>query len=250
MPRSIPNPSDLDSTDFATDRSRVKLSSQVYEAVLTKIVNGHYPEGSKLPTETALAKNFSVSRPVVREALARLRDDGLVQARQGVGSFVLKRPGSALLRFAPIGSIADIQRHFEFRGAIEPFAAQLAASRRDETALKTIARAIDMLEEAIDANDVTVEADFAFHRAVADASGNQFFATTLASLEDTAKSAMLLNRQLSLHNPAGRLTLMLAEHRAVHDAIGASDPDRAFDAMRTHIEDSRRRVFDGGLNET
>ena len=235
--------------DFATDRSRVKLSSQVYEAVLTEIVNGRYPEGSKLPTEATLAKQFSVSRPVVREALARLRDDGLVQARQGVGSFVLRRPGSALLRFAPIGSIADIQRHFEFRSALEPHAARLAASRRDAAALEAIAEAIALLEAVVEADEVTVEADFAFHRAVAEASGNQFFATTLASLEDTAKSAMLLNRQLSLHNPAGRRSLLLAEHRTVYDAISARDPDRAFQTMLTHIEDSRQRVFGSGQQE-
>jgi len=249
MTRSTPKEKETVAADFTTERSRVKLSSQVYEAVLTEIVNGSYPEGSRLPTESALARKFAVSRPVVREALARLRDDGLVQARQGVGSFVLKRPGTDLLRFAPIGSIADIQRHFEFRSAIEPSAAGLAASRRDAAGLAAIAAAITMLEEAIETNDVTVEADFAFHRAVAEASGNQFFATTLASLEGTAKSAMLLNRQLSLHNPVGRLTLMLAEHSSIYDAISASDADRAFDAMRSHIEDSRGRVFDGGSKE-
>lgn len=246
MRNTTAKPSVTGSHGIAARRTRDKLSNQVYEAVLTAIVNGRYPEGSKLPTETALAEEFSVSRPVVREALARLRDDGLVHPRQGAGSFVLRRPDSALLRFAPIGSIADIQRHFEFRTAVEPNAASLAASRRDDSALQGIARTLDKLEAAIAAGTATVEADFAFHKAVAEASGNQFFATTLASLEAAAKSAMLLNRQLSLHNPAERLTLVLAEHRAVFDAIVARDAGRAFEAMRTHIEDSRRRVFDGG----
>jgi GntR family transcriptional repressor for pyruvate dehydrogenase complex len=226
-------------------RQQVKLSDQVYEVVLTDIVQGRYPEGAKLPTETMLAQEFAVSRPVVREALARLRDDGLIQPRQGAGSFVLKRPGSALLRYAPIGSIADIQRCFEFRLAVEPMAARLAAARRDEAALEKFDAALRSLSEAIEMGTVDVESDFAFHKTVADASGNAYFSTTLHSLEQSFKTAMLLNRQLSLLNPSQRLNLVQAEHRAVYDAILARDEDAAFAAMHKHIQDARRRVFDG-----
>lgn len=226
-------------------RQQVKLSDQVYEVVLTDIVKGRYPEGSKLPTEATLAQEFSVSRPVVREALARLRDDGLIQPRQGAGSFVLTRPGTALLRFAPIGSIADIQRCFEFRIAVEPMAARLAASRRDNAVLDTIQSALQSLDEAVRKGTVDVDSDYAFHRAVADASGNPYFATTLHSLEESVNTAMLLNRQLSLQNPAERSNLVLAEHTVIYEAIRAQDEDRAFEAMQTHIQESRRRVFDG-----
>jgi DNA-binding FadR family transcriptional regulator len=226
-------------------RQQAKLSDQVYEVVLTEIVRGRYPEGAKLPTETALAQEFAVSRPVVREALSRLRDDGLIQPRQGAGSFVMKRPGSALLRFAPIGSIADIQRCFEFRIAVEPMAARLAAVRRDEAELAEIEAAIRALGESIVRGTVVVDADFAFHKSVADASGNAYFSTTLQSLEQSFKTAMLLNRQLSLSNPAQRLNLVQAEHRAVYQAILASDEDAAFNAMLKHVHDARRRVFDG-----
>lgn len=226
-------------------RPQEKLGDQVYEAILTDIVKGRYPEGAKLPTEVSLAQEFAVSRPVVREALARLRDDGLVQPRQGAGSFVLRRPDSALLRFAPIGSIADIQRCFEFRVAVEPMAARLAAARRDDAKLDALAATLEGLQKAVESGSVGVESDFAFHKAVADASGNRFFSTTLHSLEESSKTAMLLNRQLSLHNPAERLTLVQGEHRAVYEAIKAQDSDAAFEAMRRHIEDARQRVFDG-----
>ena len=214
--------------------------------MLTDIVQGRYAEGAKLPTETALARAFSVSRPVVREALARLRDDGLIQPRQGAGSFVLKRPASALLRFAPIGSIADIQRCFEFRIAVEPMAARLAASRRDDAALEKIEATLRALREAIKMGTVDIEADFAFHKAVAEASGNSYFSTTLRiSLEQSVRTAMLLNRQLSLHNPVQRLNLVQAEHKVIYEAILAGDEDAAFETMHKHIQDARRRVFDG-----
>ena len=82
-------------------------------------------------------------------------------------------------------------------------------------------------------------------RAVAEASGNAYFSTTLNSLEQSVKTAMLLNRQLSLQNPVQRLDLVQAEHKVVYEAILAGDEDAAFEAMQKHVQDARRRVFDG-----
>ncbi|MEC7963679.1 MAG: GntR family transcriptional regulator, partial [Pseudomonadota bacterium] len=106
------------------------LSDRVYETVLSKIMDGEFPVGSKLPTEHALCEQFGVSRPVLRQALKQLREDDVIVSRQGSGSFVRRRPETGVLDFAPVGSIADIQRTFEFRSAIEGEAAYLAATRR------------------------------------------------------------------------------------------------------------------------
>ena len=226
-------------------RQQTKLSDQVYDDILTGIVNGRYPEGTKLPTETVLANEFAVSRPVIREALARLRDDGLIQPRQGAGSFVIRRPGTALLKFAPIGSIADIQRCFEFRIAVEPVAARLAATRRDTAMVGMIRDLLKAQDEAANGGVADVDSDFQFHKAVADASGNGYFSTTLQSLEESMKTAMLLNRQLSLQNPRKKLHLRQTEHKVIFEAIAASDADAAFEAMHNHIDTARRRIFDG-----
>lgn len=231
-----------------TSRHATKLSDEIYGVVLADIIQGRYPEGAKLPPESVLAEAFAVSRPVVREALARLRDDGLIQPRRGAGSFVLKRPAHALLHFAPIGSIGDIQRCFEFRLALEPEAARLAASRRDDAMLGKISASLAALREAIETGAVNVEADFAFHKAVADCSSNAYFSTALQSLEQSLKTAMLLNRQLSLQNPAQRLHLVQEEHKLIFEAILAGDGDAAHTAMYRHIQDARRRVFDGESN--
>ncbi|MEZ7881334.1 MAG: GntR family transcriptional regulator, partial [Rhodospirillales bacterium] len=106
-----------------------KLSDQAYERILAKIVDGQFPENSKLPAEIELSKQLEVSRPVLRQALARLRQDEVISSRQGSGSFVMRRPASQMLDFAPVGSIADIQRCFEFRAAVEGAGAALAAER-------------------------------------------------------------------------------------------------------------------------
>src|ERR687895_671455 len=120
-----------------------KLSSGIYEQLFERIVVGEFPVNARLPSETELARRFGASRPVVREALARLRDDGLIVSRQGSGSYVKKRPDQAVLQFVPVGSIADIQRCFEFRAGLEAAAAALAATRWEEGDLADIKAAFD-----------------------------------------------------------------------------------------------------------
>ncbi len=217
----------------------------MYEGVLSEIMRGVYAEGDRLPTETALAEQFSVSRPVVREALAQLRDDGVIVIRRGSGSYVQKRPNAAVLRFAPLGSIADIQRCFEFRTAIEPAAAALAAVRRGRAEMTALREALDALDAAVASGALGTDADFAFHRAVAAASRNGFFETTLNSLEGAITSAIAVNRNLSLLDPQERLALVQREHERVFEEIEAGRADGAEKAMRLHIEGARRRIFEG-----
>lgn len=224
---------------------RDRLSARVYESILEDILDGTYQEGDRLPSESALAASFEVSRPVVREALAQLRDDGLLNARRGSGSYVTGRPSKAVLQFAPLGSIADIQRCFEFRIALEPAAANFAAQRRDADQLRRLEAAVASLDEAVRTGALGAEADFEFHLAVAQASGNSFFETTLVSLESVTKSAIALNRNLSLLNPSERLAIVQKEHEAVLEAIETGNGDDAELAMRRHLEGARRRVFEG-----
>lgn len=222
-----------------------RLSDRVYEALLDEIMRDVYAVGQRLPTETSLAERFSVSRPVIREAMAQLRDDGLIQVRRGSGSYLVKRPNTAVLEYAPIGSIADIQRSFEFRAAIEPAAASLAAARRSAQDIETLHLALDALANAVTSGALGAEVDFAFHRAVAAASGNGFFEVTLNSLQETVTSAISVNRHLSLLDPRERLALVQREHERVFHEIEAGRPEDAREAMRQHIDGARRRVFEG-----
>ena len=222
-----------------------KLSDRVYEHVLNQIILGIYAVNSRLPPENGLADQLGVSRPVVREALKRLRDDGLIASRQGAGSFVVMRPAEDVYNFAPVGSIADIQRCFVFRIAVEGEAAALAARDHDAEGLRRIAEAIDALERVIQDGSLGVEEDIAFHRSVAEATGNRFFTGTLAALEAQTALGITLNRNLSLIQPRSRILRGQKEHRVVLEAIADRDEDGARKAMRGHIENARKRVFEG-----
>jgi DNA-binding FadR family transcriptional regulator len=221
-----------------------KLSGYVYDAIFKLIASGEYTEASRLPTESALCQRFEVSRPVVREALARLRDDGLIQSRQGSGSFVTRRPNGNVLRFVQIGSVSDIQRCYDFRIGFEAASARLAAKSRGEEELRTLRMALNELEHCILTGELGADADAAFHGAVALATRNPYHILVQNSLEQSIKLGMNLARNLSLLRPATRLQIVQQEHIEIFRAIEQKRDDEAAQLMALHIENARRRVFD------
>lgn len=233
----------------ARDTRDRTLADTVYENVLARIVRGDFPVGEKLPTEHELSLEMGVSRPVLRQALKQLREDGVVVSRQGSGSFVRRKPEEAVLDFAPIGSIADIQRTFEFRAAIEGEAAFLAAQRRSERELRQIQAALEELDRCVRTGELGVDADEAFHAAVCAASDNHYFMSARNSMKANILTGLNLTRNLSLTKSQERLALVQAEHDAIFAAITARDGEAARRAMRNHIESARRRVFDGDIGQ-
>lgn len=227
-----------------TDRT---LSDLAYEKILSHVVNGDFQVGEKLPSEHTLSDQLSVSRPVLRQALKQLREDGIIVSRQGSGSFVNRRPGGEILDFAPVGSIADIQRTFEFRAALEGEAAYLAAKRRSDADLESLRQALVVLDQCVAEGNLGVEADETFHIAICRASDNQYFVSARTSMKANILTGMNLTRNLSLLRPQERMQLVQEEHYAIYEAILAGDQDAARHAMRSHVENARDRVFEGSF---
>jgi GntR family transcriptional regulator, transcriptional repressor for pyruvate dehydrogenase complex len=221
-----------------------KRSAGIYQHIFEIIIAGEFPVNARLPSETELAQRFGASRPVVREALARLRDDGIIVSRQGSGSYVKRRPDIAVLRFVPVSSIADIQRCFEFRHGLEGVAAALAAERWEDTDLAEIRAAFDALETSTKDFKLGVDADERFHLAIAKATHNAYHVSVQSSLQPHIVFGMSLTRNLSLLRTQERLREVQDEHRAIMDAIAARDPQAARNAMQAHIDNARRRMFE------
>ncbi|MDQ2694793.1 MAG: FadR family transcriptional regulator [Pseudomonadota bacterium] len=231
------------------------MSARVYEQLKALVGNGEFPDNAKLPTEMALSKQFGVSRPVVREALERLRDEGIIYSRRGSGSYVMPKP-AAKLHFTPITSIADVEKCFEFRAEIEGSVARLAALHRDQEDLREIEAALEALEKSIEATGrLEGTADGRFHLAICKATKNSFFILLCESIRSHIEFSINLgeelSRNLSLMRPAERLRriqrlkLIYAEHVAIYEAIRDRDPQRAQAAAVVHINNARRRVFQG-----
>lgn len=222
-----------------------KRSALIYQRIFEIIVAGEFSVNARLPSETELAMRFGASRPVVREALARLRDDGVIVSRQGSGSYVKRRPDVAVLKLSPGGSIDDIQRCFEFRHGLEGSAAALAAERWEDADLAEIRAAFEALEKAIKSVELGAEADERFHTAVARATHNPYYVSVQTSMQPHIRYGMNVNRNLSMLRAAKRVRLVQDEHHAILEAIARRDPDAARDAMQRHIANARRRMFDG-----
>lgn len=192
-----------------------------------------------------LAQGFGVSRPVVRAALSRLRDDEIIKSQRGSGSYVLRRPDRQVISFAPLESISDVQRCYEFRIDLEGAAAAWAARRRDDDDLAEMDRAYKLLEDCYTQRELGVDADQMLHLAIARASKNPFFGSVLESLSDQIAFGVKLSRSLTMLDTPSRQELVLSEHRAVLEAIRLKQPEVAQATMRHHITAAKERMFVG-----
>ena len=227
-------------------RHRTLFADRVYQLLLTRISNGEYAPDHKLPSEKELSDQFDVSRPIVREALERLRNEGLIYSRQGAGSFVRLRTEPRSLGFPPVETIADIQRCYEFRLTIEPEAAFFAAQRRNDAAVASLGQVVDLLSNATDQQQHREDADFALHLAIADASNNHYYSSAMQALRTHIAVGMKLHG-LALMGPGRGLEKVLGEHRAIFEAIRDRQADTARLLMRQHLEGSRDRLFEGRM---
>lgn len=224
---------------------RQRLSDQLYGQILDQIVSGMLKEGQRLPPEKDISAMFGVSRPVVRDALLRLRADGLLQTRQGSGTYVMRRPADRLMEFATTAELAVFLRCLEARMPLEAACARYAAERRTSGQLARIQQAHERLRTDIEkSGHITPESDLAFHAAIAVASGNEFFSDLLQHIHEAVQGFMHLSLNLTRTSSRERVQQVLNEHTFILEAIQAHEPEEAETSMRFHIGQSRRRVTD------
>lgn len=227
----------------------LRLSDQLAERVAAQIESGSLHPGDRLPTEQQLAVAHGVSRTVVREAVHQLKSRGLLRSRQGSGMYVAApvRRGLALEVEAldPNRLVAQIA---EVRRALEGEIAALAAERATRRQAAAIRRAALALERAVAAGGDGIEEDLAFHRLIAEATGNPQFGRILGFLEQYLRDAMQLMRGNDLRHD--HLAAVHAEHLAIADAIVAGDPGAARRQALRHMARGQARLQQGGLIPT
>src|SRR5271170_7612634 len=153
-----------------------RLTAELVARLTADITSGKLKPGAQLPTEQEMIAATGVSRTVIREAVAALRADRLVITRQGVGAFVadqVRRPFR--VEFDENSPLREVLNVMELRTGVEIEAAGLAAERAAPTQVKKIADRYAAIAAAIARGDGAVNEDFAFHCAIADATGNPQF---------------------------------------------------------------------------
>ena len=220
------------------------LTREIAERIANEITSARLAPGAKLPTEHEMVAAMGVSRTVVREAVAALRAEGLVVTRQGAGAFVAPDVEHRPFRLALDGlpSIGKVLEIMELRASVEVEAAGLAASRGSAAARRRVGRALTAIDAALERGESAIDEDFAFHRAIAAATGNPQFPHFLEYL-----GRFIIPRQsirVAAHRPEGQrayLQTFQREHVAIFTAISAGDAAAAREAMRQHLGNSQAR---------
>jgi len=216
------------------------LADTVAGRLRREIAEEQYKPGEKLPTERELSETYGVSRAIIREALGRLKQDGLIRSRQGSGAFVAEG-GASVFRLNGIHDGVEIQNVVELLMAFESAASGLAAKRRTKTQLAAITARFAAMERAIAEKRLGADEDVAFHRAIVDATANPVFRDMFNFLDTRVRGFIGVARANSARYE-GLSQQVQDEHRAILDAIKSRNEERARVAAATHLRNAIRRL--------
>jgi GntR family transcriptional repressor for pyruvate dehydrogenase complex len=217
-----------------------RISDAVAASLERRILEGSLKPGDRLPPERELSIELGVSRPSLREAIQKLASKGMVQSRQGGGTYITDRLESTF--FDPwqdmMGAHPNLREDLlEFRRMLEGQAAEWAAERATEADLTRLDQTFTALANSFAGDDLEVrsKADIAFHQAVGEASHNVLLGHLSAALLRLMHDNIRLNLGELRSIPAAG-NLLKNQHTAIHDAIRERKPQAARAAAETHID--------------
>ncbi|KGX85591.1 FadR/GntR family transcriptional regulator [Pontibacillus litoralis] len=214
-----------------------KIYEEVADSLLAMLKNGSLQPGDKLESVERLAKNFNVGRSAIREALSALRAMGVLEMRQGEGTFVKQFDAS---RFSVPLSVAflmkreNVKELLEVRKILEIGVVESAVNNHTKEDLLSMKQALYEMERAGGNGDLGEKADLEFHLAIAKASHNHMLYNLMQSVSEIMKEAMRETRRLWLFSEQNMLTL-LEEHWTIYYAIEQCDDQLAQKLMLNHL---------------
>ncbi len=221
---------------------REKIPTVVAARLRAQIAGGELAPGEQIASHRGLARQFGVSVGSVREALSLLTGEGIVEIKPGRGTFARAQPPAA----GPPGPVssAEIKDLLEARKVVETRVAQLAAERATPAQLAALRGAFDRLEAATHDPEAFVDADVAFHLAVAAAANNRYLYSVLHELRGLLRDDMRLSVETAFHR-TGSLERSLALHHELLERVCRRDVEGAGMALLATLE--RNEQFVVGL---
>jgi GntR family transcriptional repressor for pyruvate dehydrogenase complex len=218
---------------YTTIGQKKRLSGAVVDQITDLILSKHLQPGDKLPPEHRLAGELGVSRSVVREGIKALEERGLVQVKQGSGTFV-RSPSAEMVSdsFSLFlrTRIARYSKLMEVRGILDVEIAGLLAQRATEEDLERLSKSIEQMWELLDSPQEFAEEDVAFHMAFYAAMKNEVLLTITQPIMDMLSEAM----SVTFEAP-GSPESSLRRHEKLVQRIQAGDSGGAREAMREII---------------
>ncbi len=215
----------------------MNLTQQIAHHLGLAIVGGEYGHHNPVPSEAELCKQLNVSRSAAREAVKSLAAKGLLSSRARQGISVLPESSWNLFDVDVLTWIREsspslvlLKEFTELRLAVEPQAARLASGRATAKHIEAIQHALERMQKAETGVEDPLEADIAFHAALLDASGNRFFAQLSRIIDTTLRVSIRFTNKLK-----GVKAAAYQDHRAIYDAVVASDPVTASARTETLI---------------
>lgn len=212
---------------------RRRLYEDIVQQLHALISQGVLQHGNRLPAERLLAEQFGVSRSSVREAIRSLELQGLVVSKRGAGTFIntenLESVVALLASTLSSGS-ESLKDIFEVRHLLEPQIAAVAAQRADDQDMRRLDEILEEQGQQIEGGLTGVDADTAFHFALASATHNSALVKVVSAVEDILR----ISRDQSLQEP-GRPQRSLSSHRHILEKIQARDSEGAREAMEYHL---------------
>jgi DNA-binding FadR family transcriptional regulator len=217
------------------------LTDRITVALRQDIFSGKYQPGRQLPAGKDLSATFGVSITVIREALSRLKSDGLVASHQGKGVFVEDDTRARPFRLATAEGKSSLRHIFELRMGVEMQAATLAAERRKTGHLKAMLDCLKQMEPNKSSFEQALAADVALHLTIAQATQNPLIVSFMKFLQPHLYESISKARASSARKTRTAL-IAYSDHYAIYEAIAASEPHRARLATRRVLERSLRRL--------
>ena len=230
------------SDKFSTTQA-ARLPDKVADELIDEMETGALRPGDKLPTEAVLSKKFGVSRAVIREALSRLKYEGLIASQQGSGAVVKGLEARRFLRMPGLGDFGgeEMTQLFELRAILESEASGLAALRRSDRELAELGAHLEAMAHAVAVGGDGALPDLAFHKCVAQVSGNQQLCELMQFLNQRILN-MIKHARSHTSLTAGLPETVHQEHQAIYNAIEAKDAAQAKQAAFRHFCNAARRL--------
>jgi GntR family transcriptional repressor for pyruvate dehydrogenase complex len=212
-----------------------KISDEVYKQLVSSISGGQFKPGEKLPPEREMASDLGVSRQSIREALYRAEVMGLIEVRQGEGSFVLSSVRESLKSPLSILLEEEAGRIFEFldvRNLIEGWCAEKAATEATTEDLERMAGILEKMEASSPGDYEWETVDVEFHLSIAAATHNVIAIHIMEALKDSFSSFFRFRKVLMRPE---KKDLLFQHHEEIYRAISQRDPPLAKKKLLAHL---------------